>query len=261
MCLTWKAAECGSIIIPVKKSVISLRENTKVSVTDLLHGAYFNYYIGGISFNLKSNVFTNDRLFWLAKLSVRLKRKGVYPFLKLNDNNVSLQTLAVAQSKGYRKGYVQDYERNFSCIGLESLTPDELKKLQSTEELRKNEIKYFKYNNLEYGCITFKSGCTITFLKNEIDKVADKIKKVRVLGNRKTLDSGIKPYKLKKDKSIFISQNLNLTDFFPCEVITSDPLNYAFLFKFDIDMLAYENHLHENFSFTPDGGFDSFFQF
>ena len=41
----------------------SITYNTKVSVTDLLHGAYFNYYIGGISFNLKSNVFTNDRLF------------------------------------------------------------------------------------------------------------------------------------------------------------------------------------------------------
>ena len=239
----------------------SITYNTRVSVTDLLHGAYFNYYIGGISFNLKSNVFTNDRLFWISKLVVRLKKRDIYPFLKLSNNSVSLQTLAVAQSKGYRKGYVQDYERNFSCIGLESLTPDELKKLQSTEELRKNEIKYFKYNNLEYGRIKFESGCTITFLKNEIDKVVDKIKKVRVLGNRKTLDDGIKPYKLKKDKSVYISQNLNLTDFFPCEVITSDPLNYAFLFKFDVDMLAYENHLHENFSFTPDEGFDSFFQF
>ena len=141
----------------------SITYNTKVSVTDLLHGAYFNYYIGGISFNLKSNVFTNDRLFWISKLVVRLKKRDIYPFLKLSDNNVSLQTLAVAQSKGYRKGYVQDYERNFSCIGLESLTPDELKKLQSTEELRKNEIKYFKYNNLEYGRIKFESGCTITF--------------------------------------------------------------------------------------------------
>lgn len=239
----------------------SVTYNTRVSVTDLLHGAYFNCYIGALTFNLKSNVFTNDRLFWLAKLSVRLKRKGVYPFLKLNDNNVSLQTLAVSQNKGYRKGYVQDYERNFSCIGLESLTPDELKKLQSTEELKKNEIKHFTYNNLEYGCITFKSGCTITFLKNEIDKVADKIKKVRVLGNRKTLDSGIKLYKIKQGKGVYISQNLNLTDFFPCEVIINDPLNYTFLFKFDIDMLAFENYLHENFSFTPDGGFDSFFNF
>ena len=73
----------------------SVTYNTRVSVTDLLHGAYFNCYIGALTFNLKSNVFTNDRLFWLAKLSVRLKRKGVYPFLKLNDNNVSLQTLAV----------------------------------------------------------------------------------------------------------------------------------------------------------------------
>lgn len=239
----------------------SITYNTRVSVTDLLHGAYFNCYIGALTFNLKSNVFTNDRLFWLAKLSVRLKKKSVYPFLKLSDNNVSLQTLAVSQNKGYKKGYVQDYERNFSCIGLESLTPDELKKLQSTEELKKNEIKHFTYNNLEYGCITFKSGCTITFLKNEIDKVADKIKKVRVLGNKKTLDSGIKLYKIKQGKGVYISQNLNLTDFFPCEVIINDPLNYAFLFKFDIDMLAFENHLHEDFSFTPDGGFDSFFNF
>lgn len=241
--------------------VNSVVYNTRVSVTDLLHGAYFVYYIGERSFALESNVFTNDRLFWISKLSTRLKKRKIYPFLRLNNNNVSLQTLAIAQDKGYRKGYVQDYEKNFSCIGLDSLTNDEKKKLENTEALKTNEIQYYTYNNLDYGCITFKSGCTITFLKDEIDQVVDKIKNVRVLGNKKNLENEIKLFKIKEGKGVYISQNLDLTDFFPCEIIVNNPLNYAFLFKFDIDMLAFENHLHDKFEFTVDEGFDSFFKF
>ena len=235
--------------------------NTRLSVTDLLHGANFNYYLGVKSFGFKSNVFTNDRLFWISKLSIRLKKRRIYPFLKLSDNNVSLQTLAVAQDKGYRKGYIQDYEEDFSCIGLESLTAEERQKLKDTETFKQNDIKYYFYNNKEYGCLRFPSGCVITFLKDEIDNVVDKIKKVKVLGNKKNLTNEIKLYKLKAGKSVYISQNLNLTDFFPCEIITSNPLTYGFLFKFDIDMLAFENHLRANFNYKNDEGFDSFFQF
>ena len=239
----------------------SVAYNTRLSVTDLLHGAYFNYYLGLKSFSYESNVFTNDRLYWITRLSMRLKNKRIYPFLKLSDNNVSLQTLAVAQDKGYRKGYVQDYEEDFSCIGLESLTNEEKKKLENTNELKRNNIKSYFYNNKEYNCITFEGGCTITFLKSQLDQVAEKIKKVRILGNKKNLTNEIKLYKLKAGKSVFISQNLNLTDFFPCEIITSNPLDFAFLFKFDIDMLAFENYLRANFKYTIEEGFDSFFQF
>ena len=235
--------------------------NIKLNLASLLNNRNFYYYLGSNDFLNISNVFTNDRLYWLSIICLRLQQKKLISFLKLSSKSVSLQTLCVDQKNGYRKGYVQDYEEDFSCIGLDSLTPEQIKSLQNAQYIN-NATKYtFNYDGKDYSSLMFASGCIITFLSAKVNEVPDKIKKVRILGDRKNLNEGIKLYTLKKSKGIYISQNVSTTDFFPCEVIVENPLRYSYLVKFDVDMLAYENYLMTNFTYNNNTGLDSFLKF
>ena len=235
--------------------------NVKINLSNILNGRCFNYYIGSNTFSKTSSVFTNDRLYWISLLSLNLKSKRIHQYLKLTENCVSLQTICTAQTSGYKKGYVQDYEENFSCIGLETLDKDEINKLKSVDTIKGLDIQTYTYNNIEYGCIVYDTGCIITFKKDEINDLPEKIKRVKIIGNKKNFASEIKLYKLKEGKGVFLSQNVVLTDFFPCEVIVTDELDYSYLFKFNIDMLKFEGYLYKFFDFTLDGGLDSFFRY
>ena len=45
-------------------------QNVKININDLLNGRRFNYYYySTLDYSLEGNVFSNDKLFWLARLT------------------------------------------------------------------------------------------------------------------------------------------------------------------------------------------------
>ena len=234
--------------------------NTKLSLVDILGNKSFKYFISpDLGFTSTGCIFTNDRLYWLNMADKTLKEEELFPILKFDKMIVNLQSIAIPISKDYYKGFVQDYEKDFSFIGNKVLInkDNEFDKLKgfSTEDLKKYgevTVNNFVYENSKYTAYIFEGGSALITLTETFSKVDDlkaKIKEVNIIDSKKDLKEGVKIIELKEEESIFFSQEFKLVDFAPCFISFSKDVKvpFSFLFTLEFDMIGLENYLYKKF--------------
>ena len=244
--------------------------NTRLSLVDILGNKSFKYYLcPDIGYTNESDIFTNDRLYWLSMAQRTLANNELFPILKFDKMAVSLQSIAKAVSKDYYKGFTQDYDKDFSFIGNKVLVNKDdnfgdIKNftLEGVQELYPEvSLTEFTYEGKEYKSLNFKNGSCLVALKTAFDN-ADELKKkieaVNIIDSKKDLKEGVKVVELKDEDSIFFSQEFKLVDFAPCFIAFQNGTNipFSFLFTLEFDMIALENYLYKkNKNAEEIGGF------
>lgn len=252
----WQKAseELKNGTVPMKESeakfytelLKSLVYNVKLNIADLLNGRCFKYHFTVNNFLLYSKVFSNDRLYWQTILWNNIQDDPIlYQVLKINNKEVNLQTISKYQGKEYKKGYIEEYKSDFSIIGKETLSEEDKKKLEAGNIDGIDCYKgNYKVDGVQYNFRIFKGGCILTYkdgYKGELLK--NSINGTRMVSLKKTLVEEIKVMKIAAEQSFYISQNIKTTDFYPCVVIFSNPLDYSFMFNLDVDMLSLSEQL------------------
>ena len=241
---------------------------SKVSVTDILGGKKLNTVLQiGDLIDFKKKCFTNDKLYWISNIVHQAPNFDIISqYADLSNIKVSIATVG-EQNKGYKEGYIQDYDKNFTFIGKDFIKDSGITKIMEcitkktngkldvndTEFKEAFQIKYkeFVYNNIKYGSVsindsdiilTFKEGTNIkeTIENTSIFSLPD-IKKIKsTLDIKKSNDQG---------GGIYLSQGIKLTDFAPNIVyLTSTSfMKSQVLIEYDIDLVLFEEYARKRY--------------
>lgn len=231
----------ANFYLQLAKSVVY---NARVGIADILNGRYFYYYYGSTNYTLKSNVFTNDRLYWITLLYNSIKEnETLQKIIEIDDGYVNLQTLCEVQKGEYKKGYIQDYYTDFSIIGFDSLSLEDQTKLLNGDLGLENALTgEYTIKGITYTYYIYQNGAILTFDKKLADNVKDIMKNVKVVDSKKNMKDGLKVYKIEETRSVFLSQKLKLVDFFSGELDVTNPLSFSYLFKININMNEFEKY-------------------
>ena len=234
--------------------------NIKLSLVDILKNKSFRYYIyPEFEFSLKSDIFTNDRLYWINIAQKVIKNKEMFNLLKFDEMIINLQTIAIPIDKNYYRGYIQDYNKNFSFIGNKVLVNknDEISEINSFEinEFNKKfgnvNMDLFVYENDKYRSYNFLDGAALIApdeLFYNTEKFKETIRSMNIINSKGNLKEGLKIIEIKNEKSIYFSQEFKPVDFAPCFVSfeKGTGVPFSFLFTLEFDMIELENYLYKN---------------
>ena len=260
----------------VQQLLASKIYNVNININDILGGKCFNLYLGkfGYIYN-ESYIFTSDNLYWIANLYELLKKKdekerkirgeekkeegkddlSLINLVNMKEKYINIQAID-SRNASYRKGYINDRNKDFSIIGFENFSSEDQAKIKNGEipknategtfAIRGTQYKYYIYSKGE--CIIMKVPDE---KKDENIQIAlsNYMKEYNIISSRKIKGDSfqIKLYTLDDGRNIYISQKVKLTDYWPCEVIFPNPLSYSFLYKFDVDMIRYEQFILKNY--------------
>lgn len=225
--------------------------NKAISISTILN-KNFKYYIGKRKFELASKVFTNDRLYWQTILYEFVlsdpNKELLLSVLKFNyDSFLSLQSLNSIQSKGYSKGYINDGDHDFTLIGYELLTSEVKASLMNGDIPNNAKEGSYTIDGVEYVYYFFDNDGFLCTTKNKLKELKEYMTRYKLIKNKKKLqEGGLQVYKLENDENIYLSQNFKLIDFWPCELNFNDSIKYSYLYKFDINMMKYEEEVLKN---------------
>ena len=229
--------------------------NTNININDILGGRCFNVYVGSFGFKATSYVFTADNLYWIAHMYEQLKteKNNIIKIVNMKEKYVNIQAIN-RDNLSYNKGYINDHSKDFSIIGFECFNDETQKSIKDGKIPNGAEKGNFGIKNVNYNYFLYKSGACIVLKAKDPDEdvtnnLKDYMNDYNVIGSKKIKgdDSGIKLYEIGTNKNIYISQKIKLTDYWPCEVVFTKPLVYSVLYKFDVDMIAYEKMILEKF--------------
>ena len=243
---------------------------SKIHISDILGGKKLNtiLFAGDIT-KYPMSCFSNDKLFWIA--FIRLKFNDftkIASYIDLSNLEIDIATLAVKFEKDYKQGYIQDFDKQLSFIGFTefNISSEEAAKLLDTANPDKKEDKeaiekackwgfkwghsaYFSYNGVEYFAFSLNNDIILIHNKSyTADQVAKAVKNTKIISSsdfKKTKgELEIKKAPGEGDRGgIYISQTLKLTDFAPFMVSLNQNMNTEILFKLNIDVAAYNEHL------------------
>ena len=261
----------------VQQLLASKIYNVNININDILGGRCFNLYLGkfGYVYN-ESYIFTSDNLYWIANLYELLKKKdekerkirgeekeekeegkdnlSLINLVNMKEKYINIQAID-SRNASYRKGYINDRNKDFSIIGFEHFSPEDQGKIKNGEipggategtfAIRGTQYKYYIYSKGE--CIIMKIPDEKKD-ENLQTALSNYMKEYNIIGSKKMKGDSfqIKLYTL-DNGNIYISQKVKLSDYWPCEVIFPNPLSYSFLYKFDVDMIRYEQFILKNY--------------
>ena len=230
--------------------------NTSLNINDILGGRCLYAYVGDVGFTSTKNIFTNDKLYWIANLYEILKQYGnLSGIVEMDDKTINIQAMN-KENVDYRKGYINDHFSNFSIIGFESFTEDEQAKIRKGEPPTKNVAAkgQFPIKDIMFNYIIYNNGACIVY--DSKGKIAEFMQSYDVIGEKRKIGTsiGIKLYAIGDNKNIYISQDVKLSDYWPCEVIFNSALKCANLYKFSINMVKYETQVLANYKSTAEAG-------
>ena len=217
--------------------------NKSINLNNILNGRKFYYYLGNREFGLQSTIFTNDELYWRTRLYIEMNNtdKSLPDVLEFTNKTLCLQTLNNVQSDKYIKAFIDDQDMDFSIVGYDVFSDPVKVKMKQDKQIPTTTTGIkgdFTFNNKEYTYIFYSNGAYICYLKSK--SFADVIGEYKSIKSKKKLEEGIRVYKIADKENVYISQDLKITNFWPCEVIFKNPLDYAFLYKAGMNMNKYE---------------------
>ena len=234
-------------------------QNVKININDLLNGRRFNYYYySTLDYSLEGNVFSNDKLFWLARLT-KLVPKDILNLLVIPNMSLSLQTRCRPTEQNIQKGYIQDLSKNFCFIGkkqMEKYKTEDIADaaLGDTEEKFKAKCSDFdggKYNKIDfsYGSTAYKGfffseGVTLCYESGTTrENLIKYIDDVNVYENKTDYKSGFKILQIGSATNVFMSQKVKLVDFVPGSVVLKINLPYIYSIESEYDIAALDDYL------------------
>lgn len=257
------------------KIILLTYNNYKVNINDILGGRTFNItLISPEVFTEKSCVFSNDKLYWLSVIHNLLKDNNLRNCLIDNDISLSIQSYSIVIDKSYEKGFIQDYNKYFSFLGLSTLgnvsgiNYSELYKgLSSYEEFAKRYPNYidkyklsdrdyfkqtFSYNGIKFNSYRLTSGLFLC-VKDGINEgdVVNAMKNTLLIESKSNNKNGLKVIEVSKNyegMNVFISQKMKLSDFVPGVVIFPKLMRYRYLIKVSLDMPLLDEYLYKEFT-------------
>lgn len=251
--------------------------NAKININDILGGRLFHLYIVNNKYELDSCVFSNDKLFWLYML---YNNGTISPEIKncfISENmSLVLQTHSSIIQNSYLKGFIQDYNKDFSLLGLNTFDTKDLSYNDLYDSLiagwdafskkypnyvAKYELKATDYSfkempidNKKYKVYFIqKVGLFLCFLSTiNKDAVIAKMKNTVLIENKSSNKNMLKVIEISKEYdrklNIFISQKIKLSDFVPGIVILPTGLKYSYSLRVSLDMSLFDVYLYDKYT-------------
>lgn len=213
--------------------------NQKISITDILGNKKFKYYfVVSKTYAEQSKCFTNDRLYWVAKMYTTLSnmKKEVQNSLYIDDAKISLSTISSVQNGDIKQGFIQDFDKDFSIIGTEKYIKD--------TDFSKINYSKFIYNENEYDYNIGVDGSAIIYnnKKYNAGEVRKAIDKVKYIESKSAKSDALKVKTIKGGDSelCYISQKIKVTDYLPGIVVFSVSSYYTALVEVEFDTMSLE---------------------
>ena len=231
--------------------------NKKIVISDKLANTDLNFYC--VYGNQNMNTFSNDKLYLNSLFSVwMLESKKQFPNSAptLFSGSCILQKVVFLSSafkgKGYvRRGYYQDFAKDYASIGFEHYKTDEEK--EAAIQKMKKKLN-FTCDNLDFQLAGNPLSCCVIGPTDESEEqffaaCRDNTLNTKILNTGKGGAIGYK--ELNKQESVyFLNSQVNVEDFCPCFLVCEQVIKTSIVFKAKLDYTGVfevmENSLKKN---------------
>ena len=245
--------------------------NVRLNITDVLGPRQFTCIYrcpDFFNFPLTHNIFTNDKLYWVMKIYNQYKTKNFRKTFVDNDIYIMLcsSQIYISNTETYKKGYIQDYNKNFSYIGKDTFTQYDIsiedvykgfKDLSSLKadyknkfDVKSSEFVEMKFNNIEYEGYIMSNGAFLCYTKGlEEAKVKKMMESEQLIEDKRNSKESLKIIEVSKKYdgiNAFISQKIKLSDFVPGIVELPSLVGFSYFAYIPISMAALDELVGEN---------------
>ena len=216
--------------------------NKKIVISDKLANTDLNFYC--VYGNQNMNTFSNDKLYLNSLFSIwMLESKRQFPESAptLFSGSCILQKVVFLSSafkgKGYvRRGYYQDFAKDYASIGFEHYKTDEEKEA-AIQKMKK--MINFTCDNLDFQLAGNPLSCCVIGPTDESEEqffsaCRDNTMNTKILNTGKGGAIGYK--ELNKQESVyFLNSQVNVEDFCPCFLVCEQVIKTSIVFKAKLD--------------------------
>ena len=231
--------------------------NKKIVISDTLANTELNFYC--VYGNQNMNTFSNDKLYlnslfaiWILECEKKFPKSAPALFSKACILQKAVFLSSAFKGKGYvRRGYYQDFAKDYASIGFEHYTKDD-EKIKAIQEMKK--MINFTCDNLDFQLAGNPLNCCVIGPTDESEEnffaaCRDNTLGTKILNMAKGGSIGFK--ELNKQESVyFLNSQVNVEDFCPCFLVCEQVIKTSIVFKAKLDYTGVfaimEKSLEEN---------------
>ena len=201
---------------------------------------HFNIFAG----NIEGKCLTNDILYLYMVANSLISEEFYKDLLDMSDISEVTVTSDNFKVLGTSyKGYIQDYDTEFSAITADVMSDDVINKFVKEKE----NLVQFSFNGSEF--ISFGDGdiCIICQKNMNDSEIIEKCKNIKFIKNQNNLlaDGQRKVYF--NDNVYYVDKTMKAETFCPAFIVFSGHIKFNYLFEFEIDYNLLFELIENNF--------------